>query len=81
MDMEKSVNGLWIGESLSTLQIISINSWIKNGFEFNLYTYENVKNVPLDVNLKGAASAARRGPLRLHRGATTHHSRTDAAQA
>ena len=52
--MEKSVNGLWIGESLSTLQIISINSWIKNGFEFNLYTYENVKNVPLDVNLKDA---------------------------
>ena len=38
--------------NLSTLQIISINSWIKNGFEFNLYTYQDVNNVPSDVNLK-----------------------------
>ena len=56
MDMEKEVNTLWIGNTLSTLQILCINSWLKNGFGFNLFVYEEVDNIPKGVNVLDANS-------------------------
>jgi len=58
----KIVNSLWvgdyqskrylrIGEPLSPLQIISINSFIQKGFQYNLYVYGEVKNIPKGVNV------------------------------
>jgi len=56
------VNSLWvgdyqsegylrIGEPLSPLQIISINSFIQKGFQYNLYVYGVVENIPKGVNV------------------------------
>ena len=54
MNGEKVVNGLWIGNELSTIQIMCLNSWIRNGYAFNLYTYEEIKNLPDGVNVLDA---------------------------
>jgi len=40
------VQSLWIGDSLSTMEQLSINSYLKNGHEFHLYAYGEIKNVP-----------------------------------
>ena len=45
------VSSLWIGKELSPINIISINSFLKNGFEYNLYVYEEVENIPKGVNI------------------------------
>jgi len=45
------VNSLWIGKKLSPINIISINSFLQNGFKYNLYVYEEVENIPKGVNI------------------------------
>ena len=46
------IQSLWIGEKLSTMEIMSINSFIKNGNEFHLYVYGNIPNVPKGTIIK-----------------------------
>lgn len=41
-----SVHGLWIGSNLSIVEIMSIKSFLKHGFTYYLYVYDNVKNIP-----------------------------------
>lgn len=48
------VQSLWIGPKLSTLEILSILSFIKCGHIFHLYTYEPVKNIPQGVKVLDA---------------------------
>lgn len=50
----KIVQGLWIGDSLSTVEKVCILSFIKHGHEFHLYTYNKVKNVPDNCIIKDA---------------------------
>jgi len=50
------VQSLWVGNKLTRLEIASINSFIKTGHIFWLYTYEDVEGVPdeciiMDANL------------------------------
>ena len=45
------VNSLWIGKELSTINILSINSFLYNSFKYNLYVYEDIENIPSDVNV------------------------------
>ncbi len=40
------IQSLWIGKELSTLERLCICSFIRNGHDFHLYTYEKVDNVP-----------------------------------
>ena len=40
------VQSVWIGNSLSKMEIMCINSYIAHGHIFHLYVYENVKNIP-----------------------------------
>ena len=40
------VKGLWIGESLSEIEILSIKSFQKQGHIFELFTFGEVKNIP-----------------------------------
>ena len=40
------ISGLWIGKSLSTLEKLSISSFIKNGHKYYLYVYDDVDNIP-----------------------------------
>ena len=47
----ETVNGLWIG-TLGRLQILSIKSWLKAGYKYNLWVYDlNMVNVPEGVKL------------------------------
>jgi hypothetical protein len=45
------VQGLWIGAELSAFERLSINSYLKNGFDYHLYTYGKVKYVPNGVKI------------------------------
>jgi hypothetical protein len=48
--METVVHGLWIGESLSILEKLCITSFLRNGYTFNLYTFQPM-DVPEGCNL------------------------------
>jgi len=49
--LNKVANSLWIGKKLFPQHIISINSFLQNGFQYNLYVYDEVENIPLGVNV------------------------------
>ena len=40
------VQSLWVGSELSRMEYYSILSFLKLGYDFHLYTYEKVKNIP-----------------------------------
>jgi 4-hydroxybenzoate polyprenyltransferase len=42
--IEKKVNSLWIGNKLSNMELLTIRSFIENGYEFYLWTYGKLKN-------------------------------------
>ena len=48
------VQSLWVGPRLSRMEQYSIKSFLNLGYEFHLYTYEKVKNVPKGTKLKDA---------------------------
>ena len=48
---DKVVNSLWIGDKLSPINIVSINSFLSLDYQYNLYTYDDIENVPPNVNL------------------------------
>jgi hypothetical protein len=48
------VQGLWIGDRLSTLERLSITSFLAHGHEYRLYTYKPVTNVPCGARLEDA---------------------------
>ena len=43
------IQSLWIGGVLSTMEQLSLTSFVKNGHPVHLYTYEPVTNVPAGV--------------------------------
>ena len=45
---------LWIGNKLSDMEIISLNSFVKNGLQIHLYCYQAIENVPKGVVIKDA---------------------------
>ena len=47
------VNGFWYGSELGELEKLCINSWIKNGYEFHLWLYDDIE-VPEGVSIKNA---------------------------
>lgn len=48
------IQSFWFGNSLSTMERLCIESFIQNGHEFHLYTYNNVEHVPKNTILKDA---------------------------
>jgi len=50
--MHNIIQGLWIGDKLSTLERLSLSSFIKNGHEYHLYTYNDIENIPDNVIIK-----------------------------
>lgn len=48
------VQSLWFGGDLSNMERLSINSFLKNGHPYHLYTYGGVGNVPDGVDIKDA---------------------------
>ncbi len=53
--MSSLVQGLWVGESLSSMEQLSITSFLANGHEYHLYAYTDVAYVPRGAVLKDAA--------------------------
>ncbi|MBN1596002.1 hypothetical protein JW933_08770 [candidate division FCPU426 bacterium] len=49
------IQGLWVGESLSLLEQLSIKSFLAKGYTFHLYVYTDVMNIPDGVVIKDAA--------------------------
>jgi len=50
-EQDKVANSLWIGEKLLPQHLMSINSWLKHGWKYNLYIYGEVSNIPPGVNI------------------------------
>ena len=48
------IQGLWIGPELSAMEQLSIASFLKNGHEYHLYVYKEMKNVPGGCVLRDA---------------------------
>ncbi|MGD1866816.1 MAG: glycosyltransferase [Phormidesmis sp.] len=55
MNLSNSViQGLWVGSALSSMEHLSIKSFLKHGHEYHLYTYNAVDNIPQGTILKDA---------------------------
>ncbi len=46
------IQSLWIGGALSVMERLCISSFLKNGHEFHLYTYEDVFNIPEGTTIR-----------------------------
>src|ERR1044071_5971092 len=55
MAENRIVQGLWVGAELSVMEKMSIASFLMNGHEYHLYTYEDVKNIPAGTVVKDAS--------------------------
>jgi mannosyltransferase OCH1-like enzyme len=53
--MNRTIQGLWIGDALSTMERLSIASFLAHGHEFELYTYGPLRGVPEGTRLRDAA--------------------------
>lgn len=59
----KIVQSLWIGDELSNMELLCLNSYLKNGHDFHLYTYGEIKNLPKNVIVKDASEIIPRNRL------------------
>ncbi|MEQ9425969.1 MAG: glycosyltransferase [Cyclobacteriaceae bacterium] len=51
----KVINGLWVGNKLSYIEILTLSSFVKHGHSFNLWVYEDIETpIPCGVSLKDA---------------------------
>lgn len=50
----KPVQSLWIGDEFSSIEKLSSSSFLKNGHDYHLYCYNDVKNVPEGVKILDA---------------------------
>jgi hypothetical protein len=60
------VNGLWIGPRLSPLERACVQSFLAKGYRFNLYSYEDVANVPPTCTILDAATLVPRSQVFAH---------------
>jgi len=52
--MSDTIQSLWIGDEISNVEKLCINSYIKNGHNFHLYTYGTVDGVPKNCEVRDA---------------------------
>jgi len=45
--MPETIQALWIGKRLSTMERLCISSFLRNGHPFHLYVYQDTENVPV----------------------------------
>jgi len=51
----KTIQSLWIGESLEAMELLTIASFLDHGHDFVLWTYTDIKNVPDGIDVRPAA--------------------------
>src|SRR5215216_3083614 len=49
------IQGLWIGPELSVMEQLSASSFLRNGHEYHLYVYDEMRNVPEGTVVKAAS--------------------------
>ena len=49
--MDNIVYSFWVGPKLSRLHNACIRSWLIHGYKYKIFVYDNVDNVPNDVDL------------------------------
>ncbi|MGO1671161.1 MAG: glycosyltransferase [Sphingobacterium sp.] len=52
------IQSLWIGPSLSPIEQMSVQSYLDNGHNFDLYCYEDVSNIPVGATVRDANEIA-----------------------
>ncbi len=52
--MSDAIQSLWIGSALSTMERLSLTSFVAAGHNVHLYTYDDVAGVPEGVELRDA---------------------------
>jgi hypothetical protein len=62
------MQGLWIGGALSNMERLSINSFLKNGHPYDLYTYGPVEGVPEGATVRDANEIIPWSEVFLNRG-------------
>src|SRR5207253_1910437 len=53
-ESNRIIQSLWIGSELSVMERMSIISFLRNGHEYHLYTYNDLPNVPDGTVIKDA---------------------------
>lgn len=53
--MNNIIQGLWIGPALSVMEQLSVSSFLRNGHEYHLYVYDDVKNIPVGTLVRDAS--------------------------
>jgi mannosyltransferase OCH1-like enzyme len=53
-DLNKTIQGLWIGPELSLMEQLSISSFLQNAHDYHLYVYDEVKNIPAGTVIRNA---------------------------
>jgi len=46
------IQGLWVGNKLTTMERLSIQSYLSNGHQYHLYSYNDIENVPSGTIIK-----------------------------
>ncbi len=59
----KAVASLWLGERLSFLEQVVLQSWIDNGYSLSLYAYDEVDGVPEQVDVLDASEIMGRSDI------------------
>jgi len=52
--MTNAIQSMWVGESLSTMERLSIASYLRHGHPYHLYTYGHVREIPTGVVVRDA---------------------------
>ena len=65
------IQGLWIGPKLSRFEHNSIKSYLAQGYEYHLYTYDTVGNVPDGVIIKDASEIIPKSLIFYYEGSIT----------
>lgn len=53
--VNKIIQGLWIGSELSLMEQLSISSFLRNGHDYHLYVYDDLKYIPAGTIVKDAS--------------------------
>lgn len=61
--MDKIVSSLWIGGNLSPLEQLSIESFLQNGHEYQLYCYDRLKGIPKGAKVCDASEILPRSDI------------------
>jgi len=47
--MNEIIQSLWVGQRLSSMERLSIQSFLKNGHPFHLFAYNEIEDLPEGV--------------------------------